>query len=107
MEVRVRERAGLPADLVGIALMRKAFDVQRGPLSDPTVPRAEREALSHLFSGAIGCYKNPHSHRDVDLTFNEAFEMLLVASHLLQVLEHTNVMPSNKAMQSDRPSAGR
>lgn len=87
VEVRVRELSGLPADVVGTALMRRAFDIDAGPLTDPKAPRAEREALSHLFSGAIGCYKNPHSHRDVDLTFNEAFEMLLVASHLLLVLD--------------------
>ena len=88
VEVRVRQLSSLPADLVGIQLMRKAFDIDNGPLSDQQVPRAEREALSHLFSGAIGCYKNPHSHRDVELSFNEAFGMLLVASHLLQVLDH-------------------
>jgi len=87
VEVRVRELSGLPSGLVGAALMRKAFDVNTGPLTDVSAPRAEREARSHLFTGAIGCYKNPHSHRDVELTFNEAFEMLLVASHLLQVLD--------------------
>jgi len=87
IEVRVRQLCRLPADLVGIPLMRKAFDVDDGPLTDQHAPRAEREALSHLFSGAVGCYKNPHSHRDVELSFNEAFEMLLVASHLLQVLD--------------------
>ena len=86
VEVWVRELSGLPSDLVGAALMRKAFDVDAGPLTDLSVPRAEREARSHLFAGAIGCYKNPHSHRDVELTFNEAFEMLLLASHLLQIL---------------------
>ena len=95
VEVRVRDLSGLPSDLVGTALMRKAFDVDEGPLTIRTAPRAEREALSHMFSGAIGCYKNPHSHRDVQLTFNEAFEMLLVASHLLQVLERGIAKPSN------------
>ena len=89
VEVRVRQLSKLPADLVGVQLMRKAFDVDEGPLSDQQVPRSEREALSHIFSGAIGCYKNPHSHRDVELSFNEAFGMLLVASHLLQVLDRT------------------
>jgi uncharacterized protein (TIGR02391 family) len=93
VEVRVRELSGLPTDLVGIALMRKAFDVERGPLTDLQKPRAEREGLSHLFSGAIGCYKNPHSHRDVELNFNEAFEMLLVASHLLRVLDRVKKHP--------------
>jgi len=67
--------------------MRKAFDVDNGRLTDLAAPRAEREALSHLFTGAIGCYKNPHSHRDVELTFGEAFGMLSLASHLLQILE--------------------
>jgi len=93
VEVRVRQLSGLPADLVGISLMRKAFDIDNGPLSDPQAPRAEREALSHLFSGAIGCYKNPHSHRDVELGFNEAFGMILVASHLLQVLDRREASP--------------
>lgn len=93
VEVRVRELSGLPADLVGTALMRKAFDVDSGALTDPKAPRTEREAMSHLFAGAIGCYKNPHSHRDVELSFNEAFEMLLVASHLLQILDRTAKKP--------------
>ncbi len=87
VEVNVRRLGRFPADLVGTALMRKAFDVDNGPLTDSEAPKAEREARAHLFSGAIGCYKNPHSHRDVDLTFPEAFEMLLLASHLLRLLE--------------------
>jgi len=87
VEVNVRRLGRFPADLVGTALMRKAFDVDNGPLTDSEAPKAEREACAHLFSGAIGCYKNPHSHRDVDLTFPEAFEMLLLASHLLRLLE--------------------
>lgn len=95
VEVRVRELSGLPPDLVGTALMRKAFDIKSGPLRDSSAPNAEREALSHLFAGAMGCYKNPHSHRDIELTFIEAFEMLLVASHLLQVLDRVQRRPSN------------
>lgn len=87
VEVQVRKLSNLPPDLIGTALMRRAFDVDHGPLTDMNSSKAEREARSHLFSGAIGCYKNPHSHRDVKITFNEAFEMLLVASHLLQTLD--------------------
>jgi uncharacterized protein (TIGR02391 family) len=87
VEVRVRKQGKLPADLVGTALMRKAFDVEVGPLTDMSIPKAEREARSHLFCGAIGCYKNPHSHRDVDLSFQEAFEVLLLASHLMRTLD--------------------
>ncbi len=87
VEVQVRTLSKLSPNLVGTALMRKAFDPESGALTNGSTPRAEREALSHLFAGAIGRYKNPHSHRDVELTFNEAFEMLLLASHLLQVLD--------------------
>ncbi|HYJ52125.1 MAG TPA: TIGR02391 family protein, partial [Allosphingosinicella sp.] len=50
---------------IGVDLMRKAFHPERGPLTDLTLPFAEREALSFLFTGAIGSYKNPASHRTV------------------------------------------
>lgn len=87
VEVAVRAAAGLAATDIGMSLMRKAF-AGGGPLADPTVPEAEREALGHLFAGAIGCYKNPQSHRAVNLTnASEAAEIIVFASHLLRIVD--------------------
>jgi uncharacterized protein (TIGR02391 family) len=87
VEIETRKAAGYPAEVIGVKLMREAFDVEKGPLTDFTVPKAERQAQADLFSGTTGLYKNPHSHRDVELEFNEAFEMLLLASHLLNIID--------------------
>lgn len=67
--------------------MRKAFDHKYGSLSDQTIPKVEREALSHLFAGAIGSYKNPHSHRNVAIEAEEAVEMIMLGSHLLKIVD--------------------
>ena len=67
--------------------MRKAFDSKKGLLRDQSRPDAEREALAHLFAGAIGLYKNPHSHRTVKLTAREAQEQVALASHLLRIVD--------------------
>jgi hypothetical protein len=82
--VAVWEAAGLQPTDIGAALMRKAFDVNSGPLRNMDAVSAERQALSDLFAGAIGAYKNPHSHRNVALDEpDEAAEIILIANHLL------------------------
>ena len=87
VEVRVRQLAGLADTDLGVPLMRKAFDSATGPLTDSNALLAEREALSHLFAGAIGSYKNPHSHRNLAIEAEEAVEMLILASHLMGIVE--------------------
>lgn len=88
VEVAVRDAGGFGPTDVGVTLMRKAFDKTSGPLSKKTDPEPEREALAHLIAGAIGSYKNPHSHRTVSITEpREAQEMVLLASHLLRIVD--------------------
>lgn len=87
VEVAVRGAAKLGANDIGVPLMRKAFDVNNGPLSDKSQVTAERQALSDLFAGAIGSYKNPHSHRKVTIEAEDGVEMLILASHLLRIVE--------------------
>jgi uncharacterized protein (TIGR02391 family) len=88
VEVSVREAAGLGNDLIGVALMRKAFAPEKGPLTDMSAEGGERQARTELFAGAIGSYKNPHSHRDVDLNDPvEAVEIILLANHLLRIVD--------------------
>ena len=87
VEIAVRTAGGLPATLVGVELMRAAFNSNNGPLSDQSLPTAERESIAHLFAGAIGTYKNPNSHRRVTISAEQAAEMIIIASHLMRVVD--------------------
>jgi len=87
VEVRVRAKAALPEELIGVKLMRKAFDANNGPLADTSRVSAEREATAHLFAGAIGLFKNSSSHRDVSYSAEEAADLVRFANYLISWVE--------------------
>lgn len=88
VEEEVRRAAGLDGDpRVGVKLMGAAFGTS-GPLADPGLHPGEREALAPLFGGAIGTYKNPGSHKTVNVDDpQEASEAILLANNLLRIVD--------------------
>jgi len=88
VEIAVREAGGFSHSDIGINLMRKAFDPDKGPLTDLSQESGEKESLSHLFAGAIGYCKNPRSHREVPIDeVTEAVELIFFASYLLRIVD--------------------
>jgi uncharacterized protein (TIGR02391 family) len=86
LEVAIRMVGNFKAEDYGVDMVRKAFRPNDGPLTEKLAPVAEQEALANLMAGAIGSYKNPHSHRNVALEAHEAAEMIILASHLLGIV---------------------
>lgn len=101
VEIRVRDLSGSDASLVGVKLMRRAFG-EKGPLADPKLDEGERVGVMELFAGAIGTYKNPPSHRQVDYADPiEASEVVLLADLLMRMLDRIEAsIPWNAAAES-------
>ena len=91
IETRIRERINATPEYFGVKLIRKAFNPKNGPLADYELPKAEREAFCNYIAGAFGFYKNPCSHRDVEMDFISAFNRIVVASDLLKVIENAKL----------------
>ena len=86
VEVRVRDLSGLSHDLVGVKLVQEAFKVG-GPLHREETQAGEAVALMDLFKGSLGMFKNPASHRRVDVEDpTEAAEIVLLADLLMRLL---------------------
>ncbi len=87
VEVRVRELSGLGHDLFGVKVVQKAFR-SGGPLHREEAHAGEAVATMDFFKGAIGLFKNPASHRRVDLDdATETAEIVLLADLLMRVLD--------------------
>ncbi len=88
VEVRVRKKAGLSNSDIGVPLMRTAFNPKNGSLTDKSADAGEKVARMELFAGAIGTYKNPSSHREVDFADpKEAADIIHIANQLLRILK--------------------
>jgi hypothetical protein len=70
-----------------VALMREAFHCDRGKLTDQTRVSGEKQAVSDLFAGAVGMFKNPSSHRNVSYAPEEAATLIRLADYLLSVID--------------------
>ncbi len=91
VEIRVRKAASLPDDLYGVNLMREAFHPENGKLTNKSLAASERQATRDLFVGAIGLFKNPSSHRDVNWDDpKECAELIYLANHLLRIIDKSS-----------------
>ena len=93
IETKIRKLTNSDPEEVGIKLIRKAFHPHTGKLTDYVLPISEREAFSNYIAGAFGYYKNPCSHRDVELDYLQAFDRIVVASDLLKTIEKSDKSP--------------
>ena len=93
VEIRVRTLSGGDNTDIGVNLMRKAFHPETGPLTDKTQVSSESQAISDLFAGSIGSFKNPSSHRDVDFTDpSEVAELIMLADQLIRIAERRKTL---------------
>lgn len=87
VEVAVRNAAGYGPEDYGADMMRRAFSPKNGPLTDTSAPGGEQVGLMELFAGSIGFCRNPHGHRHVSVSVEEAIEMIGLASYLLRIVD--------------------
>jgi hypothetical protein len=66
------------------------FQMTVNTLTDNTIPKAEQEAMAHLFAGAFGLYRNSTAHRYVPTKPEEAAEVIMFASQLLRLVDRLN-----------------
>ena len=87
VEIRVRELSLASDSEIGVKLMRSAFK-DGGTLRRSDRDAGEETARMELFAGAIGLFKNPSSHREVDYADPViATEIILLAYLLLRLLD--------------------
>ncbi len=87
VEDEVRTRVHAESTDLGVNLISRAMNRDK-PLIVFSKVTAEQDAAQALFRGAIGSFKNPHSHRFIGVSDPfKAFECLALASLLLRMLD--------------------
>ena len=97
VEVSLRQAVGASGGVPAVKVARQAFHADTGQLTDPEAEGSEQQAIGDLFAGALGFFKNPQSHRDVNLDDpTEAAEIIMHASQLLRLIDRRTVMAASR-----------
>lgn len=86
LEIIIRTAGAFDADLVGLDLISKAMG-KDGPFVLKAATGGEKQGWDMLFRGVIGAFKNPQSHRDEELTLQDAAGRILAVNALLSKLK--------------------
>jgi len=96
-EVEIRISEAIPGHEFGTALAKAAFDINKGPYTDHSLPTGEKNAMRDLFAGAIGVFKNPGSHRRVAIDAAAAIRGVMFASQLHYMIDEAEARLSSTA----------
>ena len=97
IETTIRKKISAPSDKFGERLLKAAFNPENGILTNYKLPKSERHAFCNYITGAFSYYRNPSSHRDVNLDFIAAFDKIVVASDLLKIVENAEINNQHEA----------
>jgi|GEM_PF-6757219 len=87
LEVKIREKSKLTADDIGTDLITKALKPGRGILQSLTCETtSEEEGLYFLNMGIIKFHKNAKSHREINMSPEDALKIIGYIDYLLKIL---------------------
>lgn len=98
LEDRIRTKAGVGKDLVGVTLVNKVLnsDVSRTVLLVPSNPE-EHEGICHICRGIMMSFRNPtHHFLSNDITREEALKLTAFIDYLLKIIDDCKVIEENK-----------
>ena len=88
VEIALRDATNIKNESSGVRIARRAFHPEDGPLTEMGAEGGEKQGMMELFAGTLATLKNPHSHRNVELTDPaDAAAAILMASYLLRVID--------------------
>jgi DNA-binding PadR family transcriptional regulator len=88
VEDRVRRKAGLANEFIGIKLMEQAFDPQFGPLVMVSQHGGEQTGVMNSFKGVMGWVRNTTGHRIMDtFTENDVHRFIAWIDYLFKLIK--------------------
>ena len=87
VEVRAREIGGLSSDVHGKGVFQELFSPECTQTLPDDYSEKDRGNIINLFRASYELYRNPSGHRDIDMKVEEAVEIIMLANHLLRILD--------------------